>query len=349
MRSFQRDSTLDPVPGDVVRTLRRIDLAAGGEARYLDQLPQLLDALRDRARVESITASSAIEGVVVDDARVPRLVSGSAQRFRNRSEAEFAGYTAALDFLQQDDPGDLSLGLVLHLHRLLFSLTEGKGGDFKTIDNLVVDRHDDGSRIIRFEPVSALDTPFFMQELVGRTVDAMKEGRHHPVIVSAAFVLDFLCIHPFDDGNGRVARLVTTHLLQRSCYGVGRYVSLEQLIYEAKDEYYESLAESTTGWFDDGQHDVWPWARFLTDRLGESYDLFEARVAAGTGGGTKQARVRDFVLLHAASTFTIADIRRAVPGISDNTIRIVLGELKRDGLITSDGTGRGATWRRNRS
>lgn len=346
MRSFQRDSTLAPVPGDVVTVLRRVDLAAGAEARYADQLPQLLDALRQQARIESITASSAIEGVHVDEARVPRLVSGSADRFRNRSEAELAGYTAALDHLNAEDPGELTVGLVLHVHRLLFSHCEGQGGAFKTEDDLVVDRLPDGTRTVRFEPVGWRETPHFVEELVIRTSAALRDGTHHPLLVTAAFALDFLCIHPFGDGNGRVARLLSAHLLQQSGYGVGRYVSIEQLIYEAKDGYYDNLAQSTLGWFDDGAHDVWPWTRYLLGRLDEAYIRFGARVAADTSGGTKQDRVRDFVLLHASVSFTIGDIRRALPGVSDNTIRLVLAELKRDGQITNDGTGRSATWQR---
>ncbi len=348
MRSFQRAGTLDPVPGDVVRVLRRIDLAAGTESRYADQLPQLLDALRDEARIESVTASSAIEGVVVDEARVPRLVSGGVGRFRNRSEAEFAGYTAALDYLYQEDPGELSVGLILHLHRLLFSFTDSRGGSFKTENNLVVERDPDGTRIVRFEPVSALETPFYMEELVARSSGAIQRDEHHPLIVVTAFVLDFLCIHPFGDGNGRLARLTTNRLLQRTGYDVGRYVSLEQLVYDTKDHYHASLRASTDGWFDDGQHDLWPWARYLLDRLDQAYARLETRVAAGTSGGTKQARVRDYILLHAAETFAIGDIRRAVPGVSDNTIRLVLATLKGDGLIVNDGTGRRATWHRTR-
>ena len=346
MRSFQRAETLDPVPGDVVQILRRIDQAAGAEARHTDQLPQLLEALREQARVESITASSAIEGVVVEDARVPRLVSGTPERLRNRSEAEFAGYRAALDYLNQEDPGELTVGLILHLHRLLFSFTEGRGGYLKTDDNLVVGRTEDGMRTVRFEPVSARETPHYMEELVARVTSEPAKGAHHPLILTAGFVLDFLCIHPFADGNGRVARLVTAYLLQHTGYGVGRYVSVEQLIFEEKDGYYDALAASTTGWFDDGRHDIWPWARYLLGRLNEAYDRLEARIAAGTSGGTKQDRVRDFVLLHAPDTFTIADIRKALPGVSDNTIRLVLVGLKSAGRITNDGTGRSARWRR---
>lgn len=346
MRSFQAETTLDPVPGDVVVALRAIDRAAGSEARHMDQLPQLLDALRDQARVESISASSAIEGVTVDDYRVPTLVSGAVRRFLSRSEAEFAGYTAALDYLNQENPGDLSVGLLLHLHRMLFSFTEGRGGHLKTDDNLVVDRGPDGTRAARFMPVSAAETPFFLSELVERTNAALHHGSPHPLLVIAAFSLDLSCIHPFADGNGRVTRLATGFLLQSSGYGVGRYISLEQLIFESKDSYYDALAASTTGWFDDGAHDLWPWARYLLDRLGNSYDRFGARVAAGTSGGTKQDRIRDYVLLHAPTEFTIADIRRSVPGVSDNTIRIVLAEMKKNGRIASSGTGRGATWQR---
>lgn len=346
MRSFQRAGTLAPVPGDVVTLLRRVDMAAGGEARYADQMPRLLDALREQARIESVTASSAIEGVVVERSRVPRLVSGKAERFRNRSEAEFAGYTAVLDHLNDEDPGDLTVGLVLHLHRLLFSRTDGGGGAFKVEDNLVVDRQADGTRAVRFTPTSARETPHYVEELITRTSEALDTGEHHPLIVIAAAALDLLCIHPFADGNGRVARLLTTFLLQRAGYGVGRYTSIEQLIYETKDSYYDALGRSTEGWFDDGAHDIWPWVRYLIGRLDQAYVRFGDRVAAGTSGGTKQDRVRDFVLLHGPVTFTIGDIRRALPGVSDNTIRIVLAEQKQAGRIDVDGTGRAATWRR---
>jgi len=127
---------------------------------------------------------------------------------------------------------------------------------------------------------------------------------------------------------------------------VGRYVSIEQLIYDTKVSYYAALAASTAGWFDDAKHDLWPWARYLFERIGVAYGRFEDRVAAGTSGRTKQGRVRDFVLLHAPATFSIAEVRRAVPGVSDNTVRIVLAELKKGGRITNDGTGRGASWKR---
>ena len=235
---------------------------------------------------------------------------------------------------------------MVHLHRLLFSFNDGRSANLKVEDNLVVDHHPDGGTSTRFAPVGWHETPCYMDEFVARTNTALSDNETHPLLVIAVFVLDLLCIHPFADSNGRVARLATAHLLQRTGYGVGKYVSVEQLIYETKDEYYLSLAASTLGWFDDGQHAGWPWARYLLGRLDVAYTRLGTRVAAGTGGGTKQDRVRNFVVLHAPTPFTIADIRRTVPGISDNTIRLVLSELKNQGLIANDGAGRSASWHR---
>jgi len=307
-----------------------------------------------QARVESVTASSAIEGVIVDNARVTKLVSGTETGFRNRSEAEFAGYTAALDYLYVMPSSNLSVGLIGHLHRLLLSHTDYRGGSFKLDDNVVTQQNPDGRRLVRFTPVSARETPFFMNELIVRTEIALGTAAHHPLLVVAAFALDFSCIHPFADGNGRVARLLTSYLIQRAGYGVGRYISLEQLIFDAQDEYYASLLESTTGWFDDGQHSLWPWAEFLLGLVAESYRLFELRISDGMSGGTKQDRVRTHVvrthvLEHGPVQFSMADLRRAVPGVSDNTYRLVLQSLRDEGLIHVEGLGRNATWRRGDS
>ena len=141
---------------------------------------------------------------------VPALVSANPPRFRNRSENEFAGCRAALDSLHQQDPGTLSIGLILHRHRLLFSFVGGGGGRFKLDDNLVTNRHDDGTTTTRFAPVSAAETEYYVTELVDRTNDALAAGVVHPVLITAAFRFDLLCIHPFADGNGRVARLMTS-------------------------------------------------------------------------------------------------------------------------------------------
>jgi hypothetical protein len=170
MRSFaQLDRVIGQVPSSVVRTLRLVDTGRGSEALHRDQLPGLLSHLAQRARVESITASSAIEGVVVSDtSRADRIIAGRAKTLRTRSEQELAGYRDAQDYLLQVDWRPLNLGLLLHLHKLLFAHTAAPGGRFKTEDNLVVDRSPNGDVTVRFRPVPAADTEFHLAELIER-------------------------------------------------------------------------------------------------------------------------------------------------------------------------------------
>jgi Fic family protein len=334
------------VPGDIVTRLSSVDVGRGSEALYRDQMPGLLHLLADRARVASITASSAIEGIVVPDrSRAERILQGRAGRLRSRSEQELAGYRDAQDYLFQHDWRPLSPGLLLHLHRLLFQHTNAPGGRFKSEDNLVVDRSADGSVSVRFRPVPAKETEFHVAELVDRYTGAVSAGQHHPVLLIGSFVLDLLVIHPFEDGNGRVARAMTNALLIDRGYTASRYVSLEALIVDSEDAYYQALLDSTHGWHED-KADPWPWLRYFVGLLADAYDVFSTRAAASRSGGSKQDRVRDYVLNHAPDEFRIADVRGALPGISDQTIRLVLDRLRFEGVAIPQGKGRTATWRR---
>jgi Fic family protein len=348
LRSFaDLNASIGLVPARVVTKLRTIDFGRGSEALYRDQMPGLLTELADRARVQSITASSAIEGVVVEDeARAQRIINRQATTLRNRSEQELAGYRDAQDYLFRDDWRPLNAGLILHLHRLLFGHTAMPGGAFKTEDNLVVDRSPDGSTTVRFKPVPAVTTPFAIDDLTKRYKDAVAVGEHHPVLLTGLFALDFLVIHPFEDGNGRVARLLTNALLSEHGYTVGSYVSLEQAIADSADTYYQALLDSTHGWHD-GEADPWPWLGYFTGVIVDAYAVFADRAAASRPPGTKQERVREHILRHAPASFRLADIRTAIPGVSDQTIRLVLERLKGEGKIQVDGTGRSASWTRN--
>src|SRR5215467_13498061 len=334
------------VPSQVVTRLSAIDFGRGSEALYRDQMPGLLTDLADRARVLSITASSAIEGVIVADAdRAQRIINRRTTTLRNRSEQELAGYRDAQDYLFQQDWRPLNAGLILHLHRLLFTHTAMPGGAFKTEDNLVVDRSPDGSTTVRFKPVSAASTPFAIDDLIGRYKHAVAAGEHHPVLLSGRFVVDLHVIHGFEDGNGRVARLLTNAMLSAHGYSVGRYVSLEQAIAESADTYYQALLDSTHGWHE-GTADPWPWLGYFTRVIAGAYAVFAGRTAAAQSPGTKQQRVREHILRRAPVTFRLADIRTAVPGVSDQTIRLVLDQLRNEGKVRADGTGRSATWTR---
>lgn len=330
----------------MVNDLRTVDTGRGSEALYRDKLPALLTSLADRARVASIEASSAIEGVVVADrARAADIVAGRSDQLRDRREQELAGYRASLDYLYREQWRPLNIGLVVHLHRLLFQYTDTPGGQLKQVENLVVDAMPDGTKVKRFTPVSATQTPDYVDELIRRYLAAQRAERHHPVIVTGLFVLDLLTIHPFIDGNGRIARALTNALLQDAGYDVTRYVSLETSIARTSDAYYAALLASTRRWHD-GEHDPWPWLRYFVGLVAGSYTEFATLTSQARSGGSKQDRVRDYVLNHASATFQIADIRVALPGVSDPTIRLALNQLKVTGQVESDAVGRGATWTR---
>ena len=332
-------------PPELGPLLARIDTGKGRDLLFEDQMPELLDQLAEDARISSITASNAIEGVIVDDSRAVQLAEGSG-RFRNRNEREFAGYRDATDELVRLTTHEpLTVPFVLHLHRLLFAHSGGRGGHLKTDQNLIVS-YDEGVRKVVFEPTAPEQTAFQLGELLVRYETEKRTQSAHPLVLLGGLIVDFLAIHPVADGNGRLARLITTHELLAQGYRVARYVSIEQRIYRSKNAYYAALYESQRHWHE-AKHDVWPWVTYLAEILASAYDDFERRIAtARSQSGSKQARVREHVLNHAPATFRRRDVERALPDISDATIRLVLAELRDEGKIAPEGAGRGARWRR---
>jgi Fic family protein len=304
--------------------------------------------LARRTKVESIKASNAIEGVEVDPERAEVLAGENPPRFRNRSEKEFAGYADALDGLMREPRlAPITVPRLLEFHRKMLAHTEERGGYLKREDNKIADRERDGTTRIIFEPPSFTETEGLLTGLCSSYEYALENKVAHPLVLLSAFVLDLLAIHPALDGNGRMARLATTHELLRLDYAVARYVSVEQRIYESKNSYYVALEQSQRDWHA-GEHDIWPWTTYLIAVLAESYDDFEERVAAGRGSeaGTKQERVRHWVLNEAPADFRIAEMRIALPGVSDETIRLALRTMRSEGLVEATGTGRAARWRR---
>lgn len=343
MRSFvDIDRTFGSQPARLGPKLARLDVGRGREALYLDQLPELLRVLATETRVASITASSAIEGVTVTPGRVDGLAApGAERRFRNRNEREFAGYRDAMDeIMRAHELEPVSLPYILHLHRVLFGYTNGGGGRLKTDENLIVS-FEHGYREVLFSPSPPGETESLLRGLVQGYADAVASEAAHPVLLIGAFVLDFLAIHPVADGNGRLARLLTTHLLLRAGYGVSRYASVEQRMFDTKNAYYAALYESQRGWHE-AQHIIWPWVDYLVSTVGDAYDDFESRVAARRNLArlSKQGRVREYVTRHGPMVVRMRDIRAALPGVSDPTIRIVLAQLRAEGAIApADQTG----------
>lgn len=346
---YDLDRKLVGQPPRVGVLLGRVDVGKGREGLHLDQLPELLSSLADQTRVESIRASTAIEGYEVDPERASKLVHQPGVRVRNRDEREFAGYRDAIDELMRAaEPERMSVPFVLHLHRQLYRHTGAGGGRFKMDDNVIASRDEDGRRVEIFVPPGRDDAEWMTVELVDRYNEACDQEKAHPLVLLGAFVLDFLAVHPVVDGNGRLARLLTTHELLRNGYGVARYVSVEQRIWETKNSYYEALCQSQLGWHD-AEHDIWPWVEYMVGVLGESYEAFEAKIAStrSTTGLTKQQithrHIRAFPI---GRTFKVRDLRAALPGISDPTFRIALNELKAACEVKVEGTGQAAVWTR---
>jgi Fic family protein len=336
------------MPARLGVVLNRVDVSSGRQELYEDQLPELLLRLAEQTKVESIRASNAIEGVEVEASRAERLVQPDRPKFRNRSEKEFAGYADALDsIVRADQLEPPTVPLLLGFHRRMLAHTDARGGYLKQEDNLIANRAKDGSRRIIFKPPPHRRTEALLTGLCGGYNEALLREIAHPLVLLAAFIVDLLAIHPVIDGNGRVSRLAMTHELLRLDYGVARYVSVEQRIYDSKNSYYTALEQSQRGWHTE-EHSIWPFAAYLASVLAESYEDFESRVAASRAqdGMSKQDRVRHWVLNAAPGEFRFRDVRKAVPGVSDPTIRLVLRALKSEGRVESEGTGAGAGWRR---
>ena len=340
------DQQIGLVPAAIARTLGAIDTARGREDAFRMRRPQVLEALVDVARIQSTEASNAIEDVVAPRKRIEALVEQKTAP-RNRSEAEIAGYRAVLDLIHEQAPSiPFRPSVVEQLHRDLYQYTTVPAGRWKTTENAIEEELPDGTKQVRFRTVAAADTPAAMDELHAAFLRARDAGEHHPLLLIGCYVFDFLAVHPFRDGNGRMARLLTLLLLYQSGYSVGHYVSLERLVNDTREGYYSSLQAAGIGWHSD-RNTIWPWLEYFLGILFAAYREFEDRVGLLTDGrGAKTASIERFVRDRLSDEFTIADVREAALGASDSLIGKVLARLRDEGVIEPMGTGRSARWRR---
>ena len=329
-----------------VSTLRRLGEYRGKQELFTRQRPEVLQSLRAAAVIESVESSNRLEGVTAPGPRIEAVVRRTDEP-RDRSEQEIAGYRDALELIHQSRREmPFTVGIVRQLHRTLFGYLPAVGGEWKPTDNEIVER-DRGGRVtrVRFKPVSPVATPQAMDDLVAGYRAAIADGRQEPLVIVPLTILDFLCIHPFADGNGRVGRLLTLLLLYHFDYDVGCYVSLERIVEESKETYYEALYTSSQGWHR-GKHDSHPWLSYFWGVLLRAYGEFETRVGRiGGGRGAKSEQVRQAVLRRNLP-FGIADLERDCPGVSRDTIRFALRRLRDEGLVRADGRGRSARWKR---
>ncbi|MES5322809.1 Fic family protein [Alcaligenes phenolicus] len=324
-------------------TLRALGEYRGKQQLYVAHSPEVLSDLRQVALVESTESSNRLEGVVVAPHRLKSLVLKNTTP-QSRSEQEVAGYRDALGLIhERGQQMPFSAGTVLQLHSILHRYMPQPGGYWKVTNHDIIERHPNGSSRIRFRPVAAHLTPMAMTDLIVRYRTARDQYLADPLVLVPLVILDFLCIHPLPDSNGRMARLLTLQLLYHCDYAAGRFISLERIFEESKESYYETLEASSQGWHDSA-HNIAPWLDYFWGALLRAYKDFEERVGTiERGRGAKGYRER-VEILKRNLPFSISEIEEACPGISRDMVRVVLRAMKAEGLITPTGKGRAAKW-----
>ena len=337
-------SELDAVPITTSWYLTEISEAKGRQQLYTKQSPQRLKSLKEHALIESAVSSNRIEGVEVDNKRVGTVVFGKSL-LHDRSEEEIRGYRNALKLIHDNGA---KLSITQETIKKLHGLTRGEiwdAGKYKEKNSDIIEKHRNGKSTVRFKTIAADRTAACMRQLVDSWRESLKSSRISPLIVLAAFNLDFLCIHPFRDGNGRVSRL----LLLLQCYHlgfeVGRFISLERIIEQNKERYYETLKLSSERWHE-GKHDPWHYINYVCFVLRSAYKEFEERLdMLPQPRGEKTAMIHDAIKGYAGA-FSVADILRKYPGISIDLVRKTLKDMQAESIVECIGRGRSAKWRK---
>ena len=327
--------------------LRKLGEYRGKQALFRKKSKEALEVLKQHAIIESVESSNRLEQITAPYQRIKGLVNKSTTP-KNRSEQEIAGYRDALSLIHESYKHmEVSVNIIKQLHTMIYRHLPEDGGKFKPTDNKIVERDSSGNIIReRFIPVSAVQTPSAMDNLCRNYKDFLSNLNVDSLILFPLLILDFLCIHPFKDGNGRISRLLTLLVLHRHGYEVGKYVSLERIFEESKEGYYRTLQESSQGWHE-AKHNPFPWMECFWGVIIKAYKEFEERVAiikeTTSGKGSKAAQIK-FSIRKKIGPFSISDIEKDCPGISRDWIRYVLRELRSEGKVQSLGVGRGAKW-----
>ncbi len=342
MREFDfKASAAKLLTNDIVNMLGYIHEYKGQQNLFIEAKADVLSHLLEIAKIQSTEASNRIEGIYTSDDRIQALVKEKSAP-RSRNENEIAGYRDVLATIHENyDYIPPRANVILQLHRDLYQYSGiGIGGHFKNTDNVIEEALEDGTKRVRFRPAATFETPDMIENLCNQFLREVDRGEVDPLLLIPMFVLDFLCIHPFNDGNGRMSRLLTLLLLYRSGYIVGKYISIEMLIEKTKDTYYDALQASSIGWHD-GTNDYMPFVSYTLGIIKRAYKTFSDRVEhLTTKGISKPERVRQFIE-NRLGKVTKKDIMDACPDISATTIEKALGDLVKNGTIIKIGNGRG--------
>lgn len=333
------------IPHHLITVIRHIGEHKGKQELYQRQAPEMLDNLRTVAMIQSTESSNRLEGIIADFERIKELVAENTAP-ANRSESEIAGYRDVLNTIHSNHKNiPISVSIVLQLHRDMMKYAGKEGGRWKSVQNEITQLNPDGSRQIRFMPVEPFQTKAFMENLHQKFDDALKQQVVDPLILISLYVFDFLCIHPFLDGNGRMARLMTVLLLYHQGFEVGRYISLERIVEQSRDSYYDTLYRSSQRWHD-GRHDVLPWMEYIISTILAAYQEFEIRMGRISSGHGSKADMVQNAIDGFIGDFTLSDLKNACPTVGRDWIRALLQRLKHEGKVRAIGKGRYARWRK---
>jgi Fic family protein len=334
----------ETIPASTSWYLADLSEARGKQELFTKQSPQKLKVLREHALIESAVSSNRIEGVTVDQARVATVIFGKSL-LRDRDEEEVRGYRDGLKLIhEQGAKLPVSEDAIKRLHEI----TRGDiwdAGKYKEQDSDIIEKYPDGRERVRFKAVAAAETSTYMRQLIDLWDGALRERWVHPIIALAAFNLDFLCIHPFRDGNGRVSRLLLLLQCYHQGFEVGRYISIERLIEENKERYYETLEQSSQRWHD-GRHDPWPYVNYLLYILKSAYREFEERVGKTTSPKGAKTELITAAISRFPGPFRVSDLQQQCPGVSVDLVRQVLKKLRSSGRVKCLGRGQSAEWQR---
>lgn len=329
---------------EIVQLLAQIHEHKGEHAKVQeDELTHLIEI----ARIQSTEASNRIEGIYTSDDRLQKLVKDKTTP-RNRSEKEIAGYRDVLVTIHESyDYIPVKPGMILQLHRDLYKFSGMSiGGNYKTSDNVIEEEDAQGNKHVRFQPVPAWETSMAMEKLCESYNELCNSGQYDPLLMIPVFILDFLCIHPFNDGNGRMSRLLTLLLLYRAGYNVGKYISIEKLIERTKGAYYDDLQESSANWHDEENNYI-PFVIYQLGVILAAYREFSERVKVVSESTRKPNRVRDIIKGHLGK-ITKAEIMQQCPDVSQTTIQRALNDLVKSGEVIKIGGGRYTSYTWNR-
>ncbi len=324
---------------DIVALLAQIHEYKGEQALFAEAKADALTQLLEIAKIQSTEASNKIEGIYTSDERLKKIVYDKTMP-KTRNEKEIAGYRDVLNTIHQNyDYIPVKPSIFLQLHRDLYKFAGNAGGSFKSSDNVIAQEDEQGNKFVRFQPVPAWETPAYIDAICDAFEDACKDSQCDPLILIPMFILDFLCIHPFNDGNGRMSRLLTLLLLYRAGYIVGMYISIEKLIEQTKETYYETLQESSYNWHEEENDDA-PFVRYMLGVIVAAYRDFSSRVQLlVTSGMSKPERVRE-VIRGSIGKMTRVQIMEKCPDISRVTVERALTDMAKKGEILKIGGGR---------